>query len=695
MPRLRFLLLGSIIALLVCPGMVRAEAVSVESAHVALRLELGEGGIALTGIRNKANNVEHLSRPSALFDFSARGIALTSNSGLAVDRFSKGSQDSLSVQAHAEDLPLRFSIDIALPANEAVALVRVQVTNSGDQHISLRMTAPSIRGIVTAGPAAERMGAVPHELGAVVPLEKTGPRSPLGNSSFDPPIGAQPNVRTGLPTGMNSMELASVFDAGGTGGVFFADVDGDLDNDIAPLHFTLSSFGVNANWAAEIEARESATLPRFAIGVHDKGDWHEAVDYYVKQHRPRWKFPQIPSWLRDQGAIYGFSGGGAGGIYLMYPTQSMVQRIKSFRELPQFLEEAKRLGTNIVYLWDYWESAPGVSWAYGNKGDYLPRSDLGGVAAFIEGVKAIQERGGKVIVYVEPFIIRYTSQIGREKGADWAGRDAAGELYTHYRNAYSMVAPHVPWQDYVVKVCERLVRDYGVDGIFLDSWAYQMNWPMQTREEGVLYSSKEYSQGVLTMTDRVRKAVQAIKPDAAVIGETTAGPIARHWHGGLSADFAWGAAENQNRLVASPVRYGIPEVNFISNGRTLGELNQVFAAGHALALSNAHLPWAAYIKSLVEIRQELGGALIHGKQPYQPATGSADATAYYYEGAAQQLITAVNISSQRHYTGNLTLREAEAGSHWRDLLSQETFGAANTALPLTIPPEGLRILIRQ
>jgi hypothetical protein len=222
-----------------------------------------------------------------------------------------------------------------------------------------------------------------------------------------------------------------------------------------------------------------------------------------------------------------------------------------------------------------------------------------------------------------------------------------------------------------------------------------MNWPMQNEAEHILYSSKEYSQGVLAITDRVRVAIQSIKPDAVVIGETTSGPIARHWHGGLSADFAWQAKQNQDRIIASPVRYGIPEINFFSNGHNLNGLNQVFAAGHNLALSNADLPLAPYIKRLVNIRQKYKDALIYGSQLYQPATGDPDVAAYFYRGKHHDLITIVNTSMERTYSGQLKLDEMEVTSLWRNLLTDEVFEASGGRLVLEIPPKELRILLRE
>lgn len=69
--------------------------------------------------------------------------------------------------------------------------------------------------------------------------------------------------------------------------------------------------------------------------------------------------------------------------------------IQSFRELPELLREAQGLGSEVLYLWDYWEgTAEGGDPPYFNKGDYWPRTDLGGEQAFIEGIRGVHRDGG-------------------------------------------------------------------------------------------------------------------------------------------------------------------------------------------------------------------------------------------------------------------------------------------------------------
>ena len=130
-------------------------------------------------------------------------------------------------------------------------------------------------------------------------------------------------------------------------------------------------------------------------------------------------------------------------------------------------------------------------------------------------------------MYVEPFIVYRHSEIGRAKGDAWAGRWPGGALHMHYAEADSptMVAAFGAWQEYITSVCERLVCLCGVDGIFLDSYGWQMNWPMETKEERRLYTPNEHVQGVLQLTGRVRNAIRRIKPDAVVLGETASGRL--------------------------------------------------------------------------------------------------------------------------------------------------------------------------
>lgn len=696
---------------------------TLQNGNLLLGLRVDESGLTLTHIKNQKTGFEHVATPSALFELQdtspaamqterrrfapaflkeLMGIAMPppssptlyenednrccseichSNKNIVIDKVTLSDNHSeMNFSGHSHNVPLSFDLRLVASEADSVILVQMKVFNTGSSKLPIRVVLPAINGLNTNGRQGPLMGAISQEIGTVVPITNTAL-----------PIGGRPNQCIGLPTEMNSMEVVSLYDPSGCGGFFLADAEGDLENGVAPIEFTLSGERVSGYWLTDLEPGETATVPALAMGVHDQGDWHQAVDYYVRQHRPQWHFAKIPAWFRDLGSIYTHVGDTAGAIYLSFGKKSTKALIGSFENLPVLLHEAQSLGTDVIYLWDYWEGAHGNA----GKGDYIPRRDMGGEAAFREGIRRVHAQGGRVICYIESFIINYCSKIGVRKGAQWAGRDAIGKLYEHYAHNYSMVAPFRGWQDYVASTAVRLVRDYGVDGIFLDSCGFQMNWPMQDDEERKLYSPKQYSEGVLALVDHVRAAMQAVKPDAVVIGESTAGPVGRHWDGGLSADFAWLKGINQGRIIASPVRYGVPEVNFITNGHNLNELQQVFAAGHSLALSDEDLPSAAYVKRLVKIRQQYKDALIYGQQSYQPDTANPEVAAYFYRGNEHRLITAVNVSTERAYAGKLKLQSTESNSRWRDLLSGEALTAKGESLAINIAPAKLRVLIQE
>jgi hypothetical protein len=402
--------------------------------------------------------------------------------------------------------------------------------------------------------------------------------------------------------------------------------------------------------------------------------------------------------------------------------------IRSFRELPKLLAEAAGLGTSVVYLWDYWEGSDRGGWPpYWNKGDYIPRGDLGGEDALKDGIASVQRSGGRVLVYVEPFILYEHSLKAHDPGWRWGLNYDGTEFASGYAGYHAMPAFLGEWQDHVVAVARRLVGEYGVDGIFLDSWAWQMNLRMRTQGDPHFYSQREWSQAALSLTRRVRDAVREIRSDAVVIGETTAGPIARTWDGGLAVDFwpdkvldvtpereekllgPWRSvrAMNDGRLVAAPARYAFPQLNYFSNGLNLCELHQVFAAGYSLALwsnrpggGNNYLhDNAKHICELLKIRRKYKGALIYGRQEYQPATSDPAVVAYFYRGGSRLVITIVNTDATRGRAVRLELAETERRTWWSDSVGRGVFTADRAGLlDLDIgagdTTAGIRVLVR-
>ena len=659
-----------------------AKSIEVVSGELHLRLSIGTGQLTLNQITDSAGGVQYLTQMSSLFDLAASALDSTEfDYKWHITDYNQSSElGEARINGRIASHPIFFTLTVSPGPNKSEIELRLTLKNKGGAPLHLRASFPKIETLITERDNRPLEAAIPQEAGGVASFSQ---EVNLG-------MGADPEI--GLPVAMNLMEVVSLHDPLTGAGVYFLDGEGDLRHDLAPLQFTLRNSSVTGHWVTDLPPNSDQSTPMLIIGVHHAGNWHTAVDRFNARHAGQ-SVPNvdIPAWFRDQGAIYSFSGFGGGSIYMAYPHESLDTRIESFHQLPRLLDEAKSLGTNILYLWDYWEGAPeGSRPAYWNKGDYKPRQDLGGADALRQGIQALHGQGGRVVFYLEWFIAFHHSEIGKAYGEHWAARRHNGDPHDHYRQNYSLPASGA-WRDHLINVAVRLVREYDIDGIYLDSMGWQMNLPAVTRAGNKRYTSKEFSVEALRFVEHLRAAIREIKPDAVVFGENTGGSLPHLWDGGLSADFVWLAEQNQRKLLASPARYGVPNLNLYSNGYTRNETHQIFAGGHSLALANAHLPDAEYIRRLVHVRQRYKDALIYGKQAYQPKTGNDKVAAYYYAGNEHEVITVVNIADEA-FCGTLALKPETPVNGWEVVWGDSQIEATPKGLLVKVAAKQLLIL---
>lgn len=646
----------------------------VANEEIAITLSL-EQGITVTSVNDRILNHEYLNQETRLFEYTT-GTGGEYYHDISVKEVN-ATNEALLIKATNAVGNLEFEIQLTSQEANTVT-VTMEIKNLGNDSERVMMVFPRINGLVTPG-ASDAQACIPQELGW------TGD---YGEHVYG--MGIVPEY--GLPGGMNAMEVACIYAEDCTGGIFFADVNGEADSEIWPLAFRIDNKVLGGYWVKQIEADSSVVTPALAIGVIRNGDWHQAVDYYSIKHAERKNTYDVPTWFRECGGVYCADRTSTGGsIYLSYTDdKDLASVIDSFEELPKILNKAEKCGTNVIYLVDYYQRAdisdvpnreltpPDKNNIYHysawNKGDYVPRSDLGGEEALINGIKAVQKQGGKVILYVEPYIIFHYSELGKEIGKEWAARNNnSGELLEDFRWCYTMCSSYKPWQDHIVEICRRLVEDYGADGIMLDSWGWRWNQSYFNTAEGITYTSEDISRGVLELNDRVREMVRSINPDAVVISESGSGPFIYHNDGGFTADFCW-AQSGDGILLSSPTKYGLPHANMFSGGLTMNEMNQVYAAGFGFQLSDYWLSSNKEIKPLLDIRREYKDALIYGKQVYQPATDNEYVAAYYYKGSDNSVVTIVNAGNMK-VAGLVTLRIDDAGTTWVDLISGDTYAA--------------------
>jgi hypothetical protein len=795
------------LALLMLPILAWAQAqaqVTLKNAGISVTVNCSGGAITLTHITSVVNGTDYLSGATPLLSFSVNDFDAKTN--YYNGSFSKLScnltGDTIAITANSSDNLVAFSITISPDGTNPVVIVSTQVTYQGAAGSAatafFRAILPNIQTFnVPNSGAGKAMAMVPQMIGGLLPLSQVGTAASDGlGASYGFGNDAVKPSTFGLPTSLNVMELAEVYDGSSSngGGLFFTDLDGDYSKNIAPLQFELTntsstsatSYQIAGYWTALLKLDQTVTLPRLAIGVHPSGDWHNAIAYYVGKRSGAWTFPDTPTWLRAAGAIYELGVAGGGSFLDTFPTTAIDDRylgIQSFkcsgpllpplssapgnepgnRCLVDVYNDAHLLGSNVIYLTSWWDHPSNCSSLststdrkncladfYGNKGDWIVRADFGGTSGLSEGVAQVHKVGGKVILYIEAYIAADSSVlVSSGPGNSWQARpgppiptsDTATDICMYSTGSECMAIPNTQWQDYLINRAVSLMTATGVDGFYLDSWGWQMNWPVETSAENANYTSQQWTAAALRFVDRFRAAIRAIKSDAILMGENNAGQLPFHWDGGSAADLSYwngnNGAFNQDAglLLASPIRSAMPSANFFVNGSglsgsvnsigvngsALSSVNQVIAAGHNLALgpffllnvmsvgtvtagaSNVTPKYTAtppycpgvskYIQSLVQLRSanlSTQDALVYGSQLPMPTTNSSDIVAFMYQGQTNQVLAIVNNGSSAISSATVKLDPSLGTGNWTSIVPASstpiTEASDGTVTLLTISP---------
>jgi len=635
--------------------------ITMETEDMRLVLKVGNG-IVIESLFDKILNYEYLPSAGSLFKYTvytnlnAQNHTAWRSEG---ERFSKSDVEvevaelnragnHAKLVARSEGGDFTYRIDILFTDSMSFD-VRMDVTAHREDPVFLKMYLPTIPMLNMKQEDATVM--IPQEAGWVAPYDG---KSHMGFEKMD--------GTTGLPNSVNAMELVTVHSETLGGGIFFSDTEGSVDGANSQIQFILDGYTISGLWGVGLQKEETRSTPAMSVGLFRNRDWRFGVDYYMSRRDKALLPHNIPAWWLESGGIYSTHPGAGGPFTFWYGTGRLPTFINRFEELDQVLEEAREYGLDTILLQDWYEcpdrndpsipeswwndkSLDPYSW---NKGDYQPREDMGGVEAFKAGIQKVHDAGGRVVVYVEPFIVLYYSNLAKNEAKDWYALDAYGNRWEAYGYNYSMVPNNVEWQNKLAEICETLVRDYGVDGIYLDSLGWQFGHANSVASDPTtVYTPDDYNAAWVTLLKKVRDTVKAGNPDAVVLCESGCGPMLYAADGGWTSDFAWGKTTTKEEMTESPLRYAMSYLGVFTNGETIRHLNQVFAAGYSLTISDPWKAYDSYIKTLVGIRQTYADALIYGKQVCQPETNHDDAIAYLFRGDTNTVITCANLGERR------------------------------------------------
>lgn len=298
-------------------------------------------------------------------------------------------------------------------------------------------------------------------------------------------------------------------------------------------------------------------------------------------------FTDTPRWFEDAPALFCPSPRSAGCVLLSYEDAAkfaLSRQITSFDQLPTLLQQARSLGTDLLYLVDWYEGEPGAdpSVYLWNKGDYVPRADLGGARGLKQAIEAVHRAGGRVMSYFEPFVIHKASTIGKAKGQAWSIKTATGYPEEPYPDDWKICPACGPARDHLVACARRIVGELGFDALHLDSAGFEHGWACVESAHGhAIGQASVFDDGMVALVRAVHAAVREANPEAVLMCE---GPTVPRMFGEVSASEDWGVHTLVNRWVWD--RAGRTSV--FTAGWSLDDVHQILALGHKLSLGGRH-----------------------------------------------------------------------------------------------------------
>ena len=142
------------------------------------------------------------------------------------------------------------------------------------------------------------------------------------------------------------------------------------------------------------------------------------------------------------------------------------------------------------------------------------RADLGGTAAFREGVRKAHQEGKKVLLYIEGLIVPEGSLLFKEhpEAADWLVENIGGDNYGPYSDQHwlHMCPGSRGWQENLADSVSKLILDTDVDGFRIDSLG-GYHWECHNKKHGHK-NIHDYNSWVRELSDVVTAKVRSLNP---------------------------------------------------------------------------------------------------------------------------------------------------------------------------------------
>ncbi len=228
------------------------------------------------------------------------------------------------------------------------------------------------------------------------------------------------------------------------------------------LHRESDVTTVGILWRCDPIAPESElSLPAIELFAHS-GDWREAFNHY-KAWVQTWYRPIAPrkDWFRK---VFAFRQD-----YIDAGLFDFATKVYRFAERVQFARQAFG-ACDYLHIFDW-----GATLDRGRTGDYDPWGNrLTTPEEFRKAVKAMQDVGIPVGLYIEGYLVDRRSRIGKAHREDWGLRMRNGEVqpWEPGHPEFVMCPGSKGWRDYLTSIYLRVQDATGALGFYIDEFGF-------------------------------------------------------------------------------------------------------------------------------------------------------------------------------------------------------------------------------
>lgn len=210
----------------------------------------------------------------------------------------------------------------------------------------------------------------------------------------------------------------------------------------------------------DIAAGGTMNLPESVVTVY-RGDWKRALKDYSAWAHTWYKHVDTPRWFKD---CFNFRNVHPPGYYS--------------KEKGGYIYSDKLKPGEHILQWGFFEDyvdKPDMPFSRQMEkyepGDFEYNKSRGGLKPFKEEIQKCQAKGSRFTVYINHRFCWRETKTGKAYGKKWGAYYSPGE-YGYYSSPDDqwVMCFYEPgaWADYLASTCGRIVRETGMDGIYLD-----------------------------------------------------------------------------------------------------------------------------------------------------------------------------------------------------------------------------------